>query len=143
MAAESERAARGLPESRAAAGGRWRGAGGTREPASELGRGGGGGGVARTENPRAETPSRRWRKLPQLPRSHRACALGPLPVSAGRQERKKKGFLFSRDDSTCAEALLTPRSSPCASNVRIGRKLVWPSRKLPSDRFNTFAAPAR
>ena len=67
---------------------------------------------------------------------------GATSCVARKAAKKEKAFRLSRDDDACAEALLTPRSSPRASNLRIGRKLVWPACKLPSNCFNKFAAAA-
>lgn len=133
-------ATRGLPESHAAAGSRWRAAGRTREPANPLGRGGGEGERPRTQTARPKHPRAGGRNCPnyrgataQAPRSHFLCR------PEGREERKK--LPLPRSGGTCAEAPLTPRRSHSASNLRIGRKLVGCACMLPSDRFDKFAAP--
>lgn len=118
-------AARGLPESHAAAGSRWQAAERTREPANPLGRGGGEGELPRIETPRPKEPRAGGGNCPnyhgataQAPRSHFLCR------PEGTEERKK--LPLPRGDGTCAEAPLTPKRSPSASNLRIGRKLVGP-----------------
>lgn len=126
MAAGRE-AARGLPESHATAGRRRRAAGEAREPAGPRGRGGGEGEGRSTPTPGQETAPVTAEPLRRRP--------GATSGAARKAGEEGKGFPRPRGDGTCVEAPLTPRGSPLASNLRIGRKLVGPPPELPSGRF--------
>lgn len=90
-----------------------------------------------TETRRAEIPSRRWRKLPQLPRKHRAGASEPLPVSPGRQVKTLLPPPTRRQHMrrSASDAEKESPSQQFADWSKVGGA----ASLLPINRFDTFA----